>query len=141
MIYKFFGKKSAGSGVNIHENKKIKQNYQLAEEFYKQIIKRLKKRTVYSGFKDIIWGAYLADMQLTRKFNKGFTFFLCVMDIFSKYAWVVPLKDKKGVSIVLDDSNKNQTKYGLTKEGNFAIVLLKNGWKIMILKCIRNITK
>ena len=86
MIYKFFGKKSAGSGVNIHENKKIKQNYQLAEEFYKQIIKRLKKRTVYSGFKDIIWGAYLADMQLTRKFNKGFTFFLCVMDIFSKYA-------------------------------------------------------
>ena len=39
-------------------------------------------------------------MQLISKFNKGFRFLLCVIDIFSKYAWVVPLKDKKGVSIV-----------------------------------------
>ena len=39
-------------------------------------------------------------MQLIRKFNKGFRFLLCVIDIFSKYAWVVPLKDKKGISIV-----------------------------------------
>ena len=45
-------------------------------------------------------------------FNKGFRFLLCVFGIFSKYAWVVPLKDKKGVSIVddfqkiLDDSNR-----------------------------------
>ena len=38
-------------------------------------------------------------MQIKSKFNKGFRF-LCVIDIFSKYAWVVPLKDKKGVSIV-----------------------------------------
>ena len=39
-------------------------------------------------------------MQLISKFNKGFKFLLCVIDIFSKYAWVVPLNDKKGVSIV-----------------------------------------
>ena len=39
-------------------------------------------------------------MQLISKFNKGFTFLLCVIDIFTKYAWVVPLKDKKGVRIV-----------------------------------------
>ena len=39
-------------------------------------------------------------MQLRTKFNKGFRFLLCVIDIFSKYAWVVPLKDKKGISIV-----------------------------------------
>ena len=45
-------------------------------------------------------GADLADMQLISKFNKGFRFLLCVIDIFSKYAWVVPLKEKKGVSIV-----------------------------------------
>ena len=45
-------------------------------------------------------GADLADIQLTSKFNKGFRFLLCVIDIFSKYAWVIPLKDKKGVSIV-----------------------------------------
>ena len=44
-------------------------------------------------------GADLAGMQLISKFNKGFRFLLCVIDIFSKYAWVVPLKDKKGVSI------------------------------------------
>ena len=51
-------------------------------------------------------------MQLIRKFNKGFRFLSCVIDIFSKYAWVVPLKNKRGVSIVnafqkfLDDSKK-----------------------------------
>ena len=45
-------------------------------------------------------GADLADIQLISKSNKGFRFLLCVIDIFSKYAWVVPLKDKKGVSIV-----------------------------------------
>ena len=39
-------------------------------------------------------------MQLISKFNKGFRFLLCVIDIFSKYVWVVPLKDKKCVSIV-----------------------------------------
>ena len=55
---------------------------------------------MYSAFKDNSWGADLADMQLISKFNKGFRFLLCVVDIFSKYAWVVPLKDKKGVSIV-----------------------------------------
>ena len=58
-----------------------------------------KKRTVYLGFKDNTWGADLADMQLISKFNKGFRFLLCVIDIFSKYAWVVHLKDKKGITI------------------------------------------
>ena len=70
---------------------------------------------VYSGFKDNIWAADLADMQLIGKFNKGFRFLLCVIDIFSKYAWVVPLKDKKGVTItnafqkILKESNKTQS--------------------------------
>ena len=54
------------------------------------------------GFKDNIWGADLADIQLISKFNRRFRFLLCIIDIFSKYAWVVPLKDKKGVSIVDD---------------------------------------
>ena len=66
----------------------------------KPIIRNSKKRKVYSGFKDNNWGADLADMQLMSKFNKGFRFFLCVIEIFSKYAWVIPLKDKKGDSIV-----------------------------------------
>ena len=97
MIYKFFDKKSAGSGV---ANNEIKQNLQWAEELHKPIIRNFKKTTVYSEFKDNLWGADLADTQLIRKPNKGFRFLLCVVDIFSKYASVVLLKDKKGVSTV-----------------------------------------
>ena len=78
----------------------MQQNEKLAEELHKPITRKFKKRKVYSTFKDNIWGADLADMQLISKFNKGFRFLLCVIDILSKYAWVVPLKDKKGVSIV-----------------------------------------
>ena len=67
---------------------------QLTEELHKPIIRNLKKRRVYSGFKDNIWGANLANMQLISKFNKGFIFLLPVIDIFSKYASLVPIKDK-----------------------------------------------
>ena len=94
MVYKFFDKKSAGSDIA------NETNYQLANELDKPIIRKLKKRKVYFGFKDNIWGADLAHVQLISKFNKGFKFLLCAIDIFSKYAWVVPLKDKKGISIV-----------------------------------------
>ena len=55
---------------------------------------------MYSSFRDNIWGVDLADMQLLSQFNKRFRFLLYVIDIFTKYAWVVPLKDKKGVSTV-----------------------------------------
>ena len=51
---------------------------------------------MYSSFQDSFCGADLADMQLISKSNKGIRFLLCVIDIFSKYAWVIPLKDKKG---------------------------------------------
>ena len=91
VVYKFFDKKSKGSGIK----NEIKQNQQLAEELHKPIIRKFKKRKVYLTFKGNIWSAALADMQLISKFNKGFRFLLCVIDIFSKYAWVVPLKDKK----------------------------------------------
>ena len=80
--------------------KSMQQNEQLAEELNKPIIRKFKKRRVHSGFKGYIWGANLADMQLISKYNKGVRFLLCVIDIFSKYAWVLRLKDKKGVSIV-----------------------------------------
>ena len=76
------------------------QNKQLAKELDKQIIREFKNRKVHSSFKDYVSGIDLADTQLISKFNKGFRFLLCVIDIFSKYAWVVPLKDKKGVYIV-----------------------------------------
>ena len=91
MVYKFVDKNTVSSGVN----NEIKQNEQLAEELNKPIIRIFKKRKVYSAFKDNIWSADLADMQLISKFNRGFRFLLCVIDFFSKCAWVVPLKDKK----------------------------------------------
>ena len=113
--------KQKGSGVNI----KVKHNEQLAKEINKPIIRNFKKRRVYSGFKDNIWGADLADMQLTSRFNKGFRFLLCVIDIFSKHSWVVPLKDKKGVSIVdafqkiLDKSGRKPNKIQVDKGSEF----------------------
>ena len=89
-----------GSGVTTLTNKSLSQNQQLVEELHKPIIKKFKKGKVYATFKDNIWGADLVDMQLIRRYNNGIRFLLCVIDIFSKYAWVVPLKDEKGVSIV-----------------------------------------
>ena len=70
-------------------------NKELAEKLHKTIIRKFEKRKVHSPFIDNIWGADLADMQLLSKFNKGIRFLLCVIDIFSKYAWVILLKDKK----------------------------------------------
>ena len=122
MAYKCFDKKSTGSGI---ANNEIKQNLQLAEELHKPIITKFKKIKVYSGFKDNIWGADLADMQLISKFNKRFRFLLCVIDIFSKYAWVVPLKDKKGISIVnafqkiLDKLGRKPNKIWVDKGSKF----------------------
>ena len=90
MVYKFFDKKSQGSGLANNN-----ENLQLADELHKPITRKFKKRKVYSSFKDNNWGADLADMQLLSKFNKGFRFLLCVIDIFSKYAWVIPFKKKR----------------------------------------------
>ena len=58
-----------GSGVTL-ANKSIPQNEQLAEELHKPIIRKFKRREVYSEFKDHIWAADLADMQLISQFNK-----------------------------------------------------------------------
>ena len=131
VVYKFQDKKSAsGSGVDDNE---IKQNLQLAEELHKPITRNFKKRTVYSRFKDSICDRGLADMQLISKLDKGFRFLLCVIDIFSRYAWVVPLKDKKGVSIVnafqeaLNDSARKPNKIWVDKGSEFYNNSFKNG--------------
>ena len=88
-------KKSKGSGVKL-----IPENELIANELHKSIIKKFEKRRVYSTFKDNIWGVDLTDMQLLGKYNKGIRFLLCVIDIFSKYAWFVPLKYKKGAALL-----------------------------------------
>ena len=89
MVYKFFDKKSSGSGIT------NKPNYQLADQLHKPIIKKLKKRKVYSSFKDNIWGVDSADMQSLSRYNKRIKYLLCAINLFSKYAWVIPMKNKK----------------------------------------------
>ena len=120
MVYKFFDKKSEGNGIVNNE-----ENIQLPDKLHKSIIRKFEKRKVYSSFRDNIWGADLADMQLLNKFNKGFRFLLYVIDIYSKYAWAIPLKDKKGISIanvfqkVLDDSKRKPNKIWVDKGREF----------------------
>ena len=94
MVYKFFDKKSSGSGVA------TEPNYQLANELHRLIIRKFKRRKVYSSFRDNIWGPDLADMQSLSKYNRGIKYLLCAIDLVSKYAWVAPLKEKRGISIV-----------------------------------------
>ena len=121
MVYKL----SDNSGVNAHADNEIKQNHQLSGELHEPIIRNFRKRTVYYGLKNNIWGADLADMQLISKFNKRFRILLCVIGIFSKYAWVVPLKGKKGISIVnafqkiLDKSGRKPNKIWVDKGSEF----------------------
>ena len=55
MVYKFFDKKTVGSSVNTHANQCTFNNEKLAAELHKPIIRKFKKRTVYSGFKSNIW--------------------------------------------------------------------------------------
>ena len=92
IVYKCFDKKSTGSSVNIP----LEFNEKLAEELHKPIIRKFNiKEKFILDLKIIFRGADLADMQLINKLNKRFRFLQSFIDIFTKYAWVVPLKDKK----------------------------------------------
>ena len=128
MLYKFFDKKTSGGAV---KNENI-SNKVLAEKLHKLIIRKFEKRKVHSSFIDNIWGVDLTDMQSTSKFNKGFRFLLCVTDIFSKYAWVISVKDKKGITItnvfqkIFDESNCKPNKIWVDKGSEFYIRSMKS---------------
>ena len=98
MVYKFFDKKSTENG-NTRNTTKSSSSI-LADELHKPIIRKFNKRKVYSQFKDNIWGVDLADMQSLSRKNKGIKYLLYAIDLYSKYAFVIPLKYKKGISIV-----------------------------------------
>ena len=130
MVYKFFGKKSIGSGMA--EPSVLTRNSSiLADERYKPIIRKFNKRKVYLQFKDNIWGVDLADMQSLSRKNKGITYLLCVIDLYSKYALVIPLKDKKRISIVnafnkiIKQSNRKPNKIWVDQGGEFYNVFEK----------------
>ena len=82
MVYAFFDKK-AGSGVSESE--------ELAEKLHEPVIKKFKRRKVYTRFKDNNWAADLAEMGSSKNWNVKYL--LCVVDVFIKYAWVTRLKD------------------------------------------------
>ena len=103
MVYKSFDTKSMGSGF-VKDSSLI-----LADELHKPVIKKFNKRKVYSQFKDNIRGVDLADMQSLSKENKGIKYLLCAIDLFSKYAFVVTLKDEKGISITNAFKKSNKT--------------------------------
>ena len=124
MVYKFFDKKSIGSGMA--EPSALARNSSiLADQLHQPIIRKFNKRKVYSQFKDNIWGVDLADMQSLSRKNKGIKYLLCTIDLYSKYAFVIPLKDKIGISIVnafnkiIRQSNRKPNKIWVDQGGEF----------------------
>ena len=123
MVYKFFDKKSTRSGITRNTTKS--SSLILADELHKPIIRKFNKRKVYSQFKDNIWRVDLADMQSLSRKNKGIKYLLCAIDWYSKYAFVIPLKDKKGISIVnafnkiIKQSNRKPNKIWVDQGGQF----------------------
>ena len=119
MVYKFFNKKAMGGSL------------ELANELHRPSIRKFNKRKVYSSYRDNIWGAGLADMQLLSKYNKGIRYRLCAIDLFSKYVFVIPLIDKKGASIVsafqeiLDKSRRKPNKIWVDQGSEFYISAFK----------------
>ena len=92
---------------------------------HKPVIKKFNKRKVYSQIKDNIWEVDLADIQSLSRKNKGFKYLMCAIDLYSKYAFVVPLKDKKGISIVnafnkiIKQSNRKPNKIWVDQGSEF----------------------
>ena len=71
----------------------------MAEELHKPVRRTFKKRRVYVKGLDEIWAADLIEMRPFAESNNGVNYLLAVIDIFSKYAWLAPLKNKKGDSV------------------------------------------
>ena len=127
MVYNFFDKKPTRRGIDNNNNNNNNNNDNNNNNYYYYYYYYLNNiyLKVYSGFKDSIWGADLADMQLISKFSKRFRFLLCAIDIFGKYAWVILLKDKKSTSIVnafqkiLDISERKPNKIWVDEGSEF----------------------
>ena len=124
IVYKYFDKKSTENGFKKLKNT-ARNSSILADELHKPIIRKFNKKKVYSQFKDNIWGVDLADMQSLSRKNKGIKYLLCAMDLYSKYAFVIPLKDKKGISIVnafnkiIKQYNRKPNKIWVDQGGKF----------------------
>ena len=92
-------KVNLGLGIKKAARDPIKWTDKLAEELHKPVIKKFRKRRVYVGGIDKIFAADLVDMQSFSKYNNGVKYLLSVIDIFSKYGWIQPLKNKTGLEV------------------------------------------
>ena len=92
-------KTKANLGLGLKNEKKSKWTDQLAEELHKPVTRKFLRRKVYVSGIDKIWAADLVDMQAFSKYNKGVKYLLTVVDIFSKYGWMIPLKNKTGTEV------------------------------------------
>ena len=133
MIYKFFDSKVApldkktmsGKGNAKHSSLEHMGNNKIsAEELHRPVIKTFNKRKVYLQFRDNIWGVDLADTQSLSKKKKGIKYLLCAIDLFSKYTFVVPLKDKKGMIVntfnkIIKQSNRKPNKIWVDQGSEF----------------------
>ena len=81
------------------ETASFSQDQQLANELHNLIVRKFKKRKIYSSFRDNLWVTDLAYMLLISKYSKGVRILVIIIDIYSIYAWVLLLKDKKGISL------------------------------------------
>ena len=113
MVYKCFDKKTV-SRVNINEK--------LAEERHKPVIEKLKRKRTFATFKDNIWAEDL--FELSSKY-KNVRYLLCLIDVFTKYAWVKPFQDKKaktalnGFFNIKNESNRKPNKLGVHHRREF----------------------
>ena len=110
MVYKCFDKETADGALKSRNM----SNKELAEGLQKPIIRKFEQQKLCSSFEENICGANLTHMQLTSNFNN--LFLLCVIDIFSKYGWFIPLKDKKVITTtnaiqkIFHESNRKPNK-------------------------------
>ncbi|XP_065654916.1 uncharacterized protein LOC136081521 [Hydra vulgaris] len=93
-----YSKKLQSTSEKVKE-KNVKWSDELANELHRPVIKHFRKRKVIANGIDEIWAADLVDMQSFSKFNNGIKYLLMVIDVFSKYGWIVPLKNKTGVDV------------------------------------------
>ena len=135
MVYNFFDKNQASltdkSDVSDVAKCEIMSNQKLTKELHKPII-RIWKNKKYTIFYSNMLGINLAGMQMICKFSKRIRFLSCVIDIYSKHAWVVPLKYKKGIAVtnafqqILDEPNRIPNKISLDKGSKFYNRLMKS---------------
>ena len=101
--YLGFGVKTSSSQESKNSRRRPgikKWNEELADELHKPLRRKFQRRQVLVNEIDDVWAADLVEMQEWKKVNKGYRYILNVIDCFSKYAWSVPLEDKKGETVL-----------------------------------------